>query len=49
MGDSEAREPMRKHAAANEALKLTLDEQGDTAFVVTLVELPTSPRSPSLT
>ncbi|MDH3844888.1 MAG: hypothetical protein OES69_13175 [Myxococcales bacterium] len=31
---------MRKHSAANEALKLTLDEQGDTAFVVTLVELP---------
>ncbi len=35
-----AREPMRKHSAANEALKLTLDEQGDTAFVVTLLELP---------
>ena len=35
-----AREPMRKHSAANEALKLTLDEQGDTAFVVTLVERP---------
>ena len=31
---------MRKHSAANEALKLTLDEQKDTAFVVTLVELP---------
>ena len=31
---------MRKHCAANEALKLTRDEQGDTAFVVTLVELP---------
>jgi hypothetical protein len=31
---------MRKHSAANEALKLTLDEQGDTAFIVTLVERP---------
>jgi len=35
-----AREPMREHSAANEALKLTLDEQGDTAFVVPLVERP---------
>jgi hypothetical protein len=35
-----AREPMRKHSAANEALKLTLDEQRDTAFIVTLVERP---------
>jgi hypothetical protein len=31
---------MRKHSAANEALKFTLDEQGDTAFIVTLVERP---------
>jgi hypothetical protein len=37
---SKAREPMRKHSAANEAVKLTLDEQGDTAFVVALAELP---------
>jgi hypothetical protein len=31
---------MREHSAANEALKLTPDEQGDTAFVVPLVERP---------
>jgi hypothetical protein len=30
---------MRKHTAANEALKLTLDEQRGTAFEVALVEL----------
>jgi hypothetical protein len=31
---------MREHSAANESLKLTLDEQGSPALFVMLVELP---------
>jgi hypothetical protein len=40
VGTAKAREPMREHAAANEALKLALHEQGGATLVLTSIELP---------